>query len=132
MYLSRSNNLKFVTVLKPAISISTKTELAIEKQNKFRSSSFSRTSIYFSFEESINYKVIINGKLLWTIIGGIRFISKAPWIWDLVFLIKVNLLFPFVRNELAFILSLSFKVWIGIKADQFWYLVLKSVICDFK
>jgi hypothetical protein len=69
-----------VTVLNPAILISTKTELAMEKQNKFLSSSFSRISIYFSLEESIKDIVIINGKLLWTIIGGIRFISIAPWI----------------------------------------------------
>ena len=103
----------------------------MEKQNKFLSSSFSRISIYFSLEESIKDIVIINGKLLWTIIGGIRFISIAPWIWELVFLMKVNLLFPFVRNELVFIFSLSFNVFIVIRADQFWYLVLKSVICCF-
>lgn len=130
LFLSKFTNLYPLIFSKSYISISVKTVFDKEKQKRFFSSSFSRTSVCYTSDESTNFKVIEKGRQFLIIIGGIKLISIASSfltdaiISDLVFFKNVNFEIPFDKYELYSIASFSFRILTCIKFDQF--LNLKS------
>lgn len=109
-------------VSKSGREMSTTALWAIEKQNKFFSSSFSKTISCKIPELSWNLSLMANGRQFLTIIGGMKLISitsSLAMISLLVFLMKVYKDGPFVKYELSSNLSLFFNTESGIKLDQF-------------